>query len=325
MKRIPVNAVGRVTCDGEPLPNVQLRLMDSVPFRLDAKLAYTRTDENGNFNVTSKGSKVPKLPKGRLGVLLRLILAKRSRTPRPFIKVEYSYRSVNGSLKVLGVKRFRRFRRFFVRNDISEVVPFNSSGVDFGTINVSSIHCRAYLRFYEALQLFNTRAPTLTLPYRILFVKTETPNLGSDGPIATTKTILFPTMFQNITAEIANHEFAHTFRQSYDGDFRHFKNDLKSFNYTLRQACENKTNEGNAFNEGWAAYWSDGCNGSYGNNTQDYAIEGNVANALRALQDNCTSTFYQMVNVLKQNKMTIHSFQSFNEQHGVLYNCTLSS
>ena len=229
VKRIPVNAVGRVTCNGEPLPNVQLRLMDSVPFRLDAKLAYTRTDENGNFNVTSKGSKVPKLPKGRLGVLLRLILAKRSRTPRPFIKVEYSYRSVNGSLKVLGVKRFRRFRRFFVRNDISEVVPFNSSGVDFGTINVSSIHCRAYLRFYEALQLFNTRAPTLALPYRILFVKTETPNLGSDGPIATTKTILFPTMFQNITAEIANHEFAHTFRQSYDGDFRHFKNDLKRY------------------------------------------------------------------------------------------------
>ena len=75
----------------------------------------------------------------------------------------------------------------------------------------------------------------------------------------------------------------------------------------------------------WHIHFPPSFQGSYGNNTQDYAIEGNVANALRALQDNCTSTFYQMVNVLKQNKMTIHSFQSFNEQHGVLYNCTLSS
>ena len=232
VKRYPVNAVGRVTCDGEPLPNVQLRLMDSVPFRLDAKLAYTRTDENGNFNVSSKGSKggkVRKLPGGRLGVLLRLIKAKRFRTPRPYIKVEYMYRSINGSLKVLGLKRFGFFRKFFVRNDISDVVPFNSSGVDFGTINVSSIHCRAYLRFYEALQLFNTRAPTLALPYKILFVKTEAPNLDSDGPIATTNTVRFPRMFQNITAEIANHEFAHTFRQSYDGDVRHFRTDLKRY------------------------------------------------------------------------------------------------
>lgn len=76
--------------------------------------------------------------------------------------------------------------------------------------------------------------------------------------------------------------------------------------------CGFTSNEGFAFNEGWAEFWAGSCTQtSYGQSPQDYTIEGNVANGLRQLQATNGLSDSAMVNILKNSGGTIHSFEEY--------------
>ena len=113
------------------------------------------------------------------------------------------------------------------------------------------------------------------------------------------------------------HEFGHTIRQSLDGDFTHFLFDVVRFLYTRQHSptdCHN-TNNGFAFNEGWAEFWATDWGASPpsapcppATNTQQ---EGDVAARLFGLS-NCPGVSRAgMVAVLRANPRAIHSFPDF--------------
>src|SRR5947208_3130702 len=83
------------------------------------------------------------------------------------------------------------------------------------------------------------------------------------------------------------HEFAHSVRHSFDGNFAHFLFDAARFGYPRTHSLCSNTNQGFAFNEGWAEYWAHTL-GSCTSNTQDFNYEGNVATALDGLEK-CSS------------------------------------
>ena len=142
-------------------------------------------------------------------------------------------------------------------------------------------------------------------------------------PFTTTDTTRWPsghsTGFNNSTSI---HEFAHSMRHSFDGNFAHFLFDAGRFLYPqFHEPCK-QTNQGFAFNEGWAEYWAktvpaDPCGGD----ANDFTFEGNVAAALTGLEA-CKSR-PQMVRVLRETPTGIvggiHSFSEFRARFFELY------
>jgi hypothetical protein len=103
------------------------------------------------------------------------------------------------------------------------------------------------------------------------------------------------------------HEFAHSVRHSFDGDELHFFYDAARFAYPKSHELCLLSNEGFAFNEGWAEFWAhtpttcgDGTN---------FSQEGNVAAALTGLEK-CADR-KTMVRVLALNPESIHSYAEF--------------
>jgi hypothetical protein len=128
----------------------------------------------------------------------------------------------------------------------------------------------------------------------------------------------FPTGAGNSTSF---HEFAHSMRHSFDGGLAHFLVDAARFQYPQNHTPCKLTNQGFAFNEGWAEYWArttqpcgDGTN---------FSQEGNVAVALTGLEQ-CSSR-PQMVRVLRESpsgltlSSGIHSFSDFRTRFFQLY------
>jgi hypothetical protein len=141
-------------------------------------------------------------------------------------------------------------------------------------------------------------------------------------PFTTTDTTRWPAGYTTSAGNSTSfHEFAHSMRHSFDGGFAHFLVDAGRFQYPQNHTACKLTNQGFAFNEGWAEYWArtpqtcgDGTN---------FSQEGNVAAALTGLE-RCTSR-PQMVNVLRQTPTGItsgsgiHSFTGFRTRFFQLY------
>lgn len=101
----------------------------------------------------------------------------------------------------------------------------------------------------------------------------------------------------------------------------HFLKDVVRFKYMQHHSCGKRTNNGFAFNEGWAEFWAGQCFGTYGTSPTQYNYEGNVAKALRSLKSRCNASYRQMVEVLAQNKKRIHSFTEYRAAFSRLYRC----
>ena len=104
------------------------------------------------------------------------------------------------------------------------------------------------------------------------------------------------------------HEFAHSVRHSFDGSFSHFLFDVARFDYPRSHSLCSNTNQGFAFNEGWAEYWAHTLTTCAGDPT-NFNYEGNVATALNGLEK-CSSRG-TLVRVLQRNPETIHSYSEF--------------
>ncbi|HEU4907145.1 MAG TPA: Ig-like domain-containing protein [Solirubrobacterales bacterium] len=114
------------------------------------------------------------------------------------------------------------------------------------------------------------------------------------------------------------HEFGHVIRHGLDGSIAHFLTDVARFNYLQFHNPCLQTNLGFAFNEGWAQYWAKRFTGAPDcGRPGDMTTEGNVAAALTALAANCAGgSRALMVDVLRRNPGTIHSFFEFRDRLG---------
>jgi hypothetical protein len=106
---------------------------------------------------------------------------------------------------------------------------------------------------------------------------------------------------------VSFHEFAHSVRQSFDGNETHFFYDALRFAYPKSHELCLVSNEGFAFNEGWAEFWAH-TPATCGDGT-NFNQEGNVAAALTGLEK-CANR-KTMVRVLEENPEAIHSYGEF--------------
>jgi hypothetical protein len=127
-------------------------------------------------------------------------------------------------------------------------------------------------------------------------------------PFTTLDTTHWPGGYETGAAYSVNfHEFAHSVRHSFDGGTAHFLFDVARFGYAKSHSLCLNSNEGFAFNEGWAEFWAH-TPGTCGDGT-NFSQEGNVATALTGLEK-CANR-PTMVRVLRENPGAIHSYNEF--------------
>ena len=142
----------------------------------------------------------------------------------------------------------------------------NRALADYGTQVVPGAECRLWAAFKAAADNYRANtgtsspagkvtvldnAPTSGVPFTPY---TDVFWPGNYAPIRNIGTTDAPVM-----RSVAQHEFAHSFRHQLDGDKAHFAYDSARFWYLRSHSstsCDS-TNNGFAFNEGWAEYWAD--------------------------------------------------------------------
>jgi hypothetical protein len=195
---------------------------------------------------------------------------------------------------------------------------------DYGNIVFStagqSHKCAIWNGVHKAYERFRTETGT-ELPTH--GVELEADAVTAGVPFTPGTSILWPGGFPVGYSgpgddSITRHEFGHVIRHSLDGDFGHFLGDVATYNYLQNHEVCNHTNEGFAFNEGWAEFWAeDFAPAPDCGRPGDMATEGNVAAALQELMENCAGGQRPvMVDVLRRNPGTIHSFAQFREKLG---------
>lgn len=291
-----ITATGRLTCNGKAIANSKITLRDDDLVK-DEKMATGYTDANGNFRITGSGGDIA--------------IRKKKRRPDPFVKPEYS---ASGSFGALSVGPTINLLR---KTDKTKTLDDRKGTVSYGTVNFNSDECKAYLEFLKAMKDYK-KDVGLKIPGRTLKVQTRV-ILQAGAPYAAYRTFRFPKNTK-IDQETARHEMAHVVRHTYDGTAAHFLKDVGLFVYIRNHSCKKRTNNGFAFNEGWAEFYAGSCSSVTGSAT-DYKVEGNVAIALRKLKFDCGSSMFKMVNASIKNKGKIHSFAEYRKAHKALYGC----
>lgn len=186
-KKHTVSATGTVKCriDGIsfPVKFVKVKLLDDDGIFHDT-FGTTRTTSSGYFSVS-----------GSAGDLFG--------KPDPFIQVEYEYSGTYGRMEVDGLIGVNRKERTSKRKF--------SKTINFGQIVFSSDHCRAYVRFLEAMRNFRQRTGT-PLPYSRLHVRTKVIIHGGT-PYSLLDTVQIPSG-ATLSLTTAKHELAHTVRHT---------------------------------------------------------------------------------------------------------------
>ena len=234
-KKHYVTATGTVKCKVDnqyrPLPHIKVELLDDELVG-STKMTDGRTDINGKFSLTGSG---------------RDIFGSK---PDPKIKVVYDYSGSHGSMCIRNGFGSTRDHRTDKKR--------YSRYVNFGNINIDDEHCRAYYRFYHCGLKDYYSTVGSKAPYRTLYVTT---GATAVTPYAPYTKIKVPHSEDPISCQTAKHEFGHTIRHYYDGNYAHFLWDAGRFVYLRSHSCSMETNAGFAFNEGWAEYWEDDCQG----------------------------------------------------------------
>jgi hypothetical protein len=111
-----------------------------------------------------------------------------------------------------------------------------------------------------------------------------------------------------------DHEFGHRIRHGADGDTVHFNWDATRFRYLRNHSMGDVTNEGFAFNEGWAEYHKSlrhpGEVSTVWNGTKGINVEGDVATQLLVLSNKCGG-FAKLYATMKD--AGANAFHSVNE------------
>ncbi len=198
----------------------------------------------------------------------------------------------------------------------TETTGSHSGLVNLGTYEISgdggsgTPKCAVFQGAHNAYQNYKQviGSPPPDTSYTIL---SDFPCCGV--PFTTTDTTRWPSNYETGGGSLDGgysvnfHEFAHSVRHSYDGGTAHFLFDVARFGYLKTHSLCQVTNEGFAFNEGWAEYWA----GTLGPcvDPTNFSQEGNVAAALAGLEK-CANR-PTMVRVLRENPGAIHSYNEF--------------
>lgn len=297
-----------------PIKLAQFSMFDADALG-DDKLGDGVTDSNGCFSVSGDGGD---------GFGLS------GRDPDVFVRLYYHHSSSSGSLRIFKYSNIPSLTFPYFRQDQKqEDTPTKdevSGDVDFGNIIVASDACVSYVYFLEAIDAYKAGTGK-SLPYSSLEVTIdllgrfntivekipdvpklpEIPDSVIRVPFAPYDKVMIPSGYK-IDRDTSKHEFAHTLRHTFDGSFAHWAQDVANYLYPQFHQCSKVTNEGFAFNEGFA-------NWNYGSTCGDAAgpknVEGNVAVALTALQNRCGLDYKDMWAVLENNPGRVHSFADF--------------
>ncbi len=194
---------------------------------------------------------------------------------------------------------------------------------DFGGIlsggGAHSPACAIYSAFHDADSDYRAVVGAAP-PFSALTIDLVTPLISV--PVTVPGSVLLPFSYDLGStpglSTVAPHEYAHAFRYGLDGNLGHYLLDFASYDYTLVHPACARTNEGFAFNEGWAQYWSREITGQPdcpGVANTDYRYEGRVAAGLADLEARCAGgSRATMVGVLRANPGVIHSFGAFRDR-----------
>ena len=291
---VTVTAIGKLLCNGKPIPHSKITLMDEDVLG-DQTMATGKTGVDGSFHLTGKGGDA-------FGGL-----------PDPYVKPEYLYSASDGALSV------RPRPNLLIKDDKTKTVKNKKGTVNFGTTNVSSPECDAYLKFLKAVKLYHKRIGQ-KVPGGTVDVRTRV-IIAFGTPYVRYKQIQIPRKYK-LSQTTAHHELAHVVRHVYDENLSHFLADVVKFKYLQKHSCSKITNRGFAFNEGWAEFYAGQCNKA-GGYKGGHRTEGNVARAFRKLRNNCRVSWFKYVNVLRKNKRKIHSWAEYNTRFKKMYGCSL--
>ena len=182
------SATGSVMCrmaDGttEPLKRVKVELLD-MDVVGHGTFGQTRSGTNGAFSVSGSARDL-------VG------------TPDPFIRVVYDYQGTYGHMEVDGLLGVTRKYKTSTRS--------YAQIINFGNLVISDDHCRAYVRFRDALQDYYIRTGS-PVPYSTLNVRTHV-ILHGGTPYALRSVIQLPRGY-DVTPQTAQHELGHTIRHT---------------------------------------------------------------------------------------------------------------
>jgi hypothetical protein len=274
-----VHAVGRLVFKDEngntnPLARVRVKLMNEDFGPTDQEMARGFTDSQGHFDLTGTGSDSNCSGAG-------------CKRPDPYVEFV-----------------LREPHRVEVKDPLENTarqktdVKVNTCGdVDFGRQEWSEAELDAilYFRAQRAYQNFVNLTNDSRVPGHEGLVGVEYPTVFiGETPYTTWDTIHWPWHGPKTSSfESLDHEFGHRLRHAADGGRDHFNFDATRFVYARSHTATDVTNEGFAFNEGWAFYHKTLLNaglpvpnGTWGGPDGDN-VEGDVANQIFNLSQKC--------------------------------------
>ena len=293
-----VHAKGRLVyrdLDGvvKGMPNVRVDLMDD-DLLLDERMASGLTRADGTYDLTGKGGDTG----GKPDPHIRFILNNGRVDVKTILGLTYSYET--------------------------KVIENRKGNVDFGTRMIARdesllfVYANRAYDYYAGLAASGPRIPRHDGYFGIIFpaiLEAGVPWTTEESvhwPGGYTSSWSFPAMF---------HEFGHRIRHGADGPYDpEFLVDVVRFMYLQQHSFDMNTNQGFAFNEGWAEYFSALLDPTVSNELTTWRlkfgpnsgneIEGNVAYKLLKLH-NSGGGFREMWTVLHEAGGAIHSYAQF--------------
>lgn len=172
-----------------------------------------------------------------------------------------------------------------------------------GTINFGTLACGGsegkdasalFAHMKKAYDRFTATTGISSIPRHDGKAAVLFPVLFAAGvPWTTEESVHWPGGYRDFKAVF--HEFGHRTRHAQDGDFGHFLGDVASYTYTQQHWLNKETNEGFAFNEGWAEFNAAQSDTSAASTLAGWTmvksgadnIEGNVAAKLHRVSAAC--------------------------------------
>ena len=290
-----VRAVGRLTCNDAPLIGVRVDMMNSnsdTDTISDQYMGTGYTDSNGNFSFEGVG--------GDSGSFS---------WSNPDVYVRANYDTYVGSTRVRVTNELDNAR---VDETPQHDHDNQSAGsiIQIGTRNFTSLDCALWQNGTAAVRDFQavTGTPIPSGKYDM----ERWSAIYSGTPWTNVDTTHWPTNYGSYS-QVNFHEFGHSVRHSLDGDSSHFNWDVTRFVYARNHSSSDKTNEGFAFNEGWAEYWATrgGDWVQFYSPANDWEVEGNVAAELKRLSRCAGIGDAKMVDVLRGHAGAIHSMEEY--------------
>jgi hypothetical protein len=282
------------------LARAQVKLMDEDFGPTDETMDVGMTDANGFFDLTGKAKDSNCVGAG-------------CKRPDPY--VEFVLLDPN---------------RIDIRDPLGNTArtqtstrPDTCGTVDFGKQKWGGAELEPILFSFgeDAYTQFTTQTGDKRVPANDGVVEIEYPTVFIHNKPYTTYTTIHWNWHGDSKTDFGavHHEFGHRIRHTADGSVDHLSEDMLRFHYARNHKRDEVTNEGFAFNEGWANYvhsvlrfgdikptWN-------GTNKGDN-VQGDVASQLQALSNSCGGLKALWSTLRDAPKKSIHSIDEFRAE-----------